>query len=924
MRCISFICLSGLFLFLHAGCKQGAFLSTRFENFTAYYNRFYNAQDAFREGVKSIERSRQEINRDEYITLFVNADARGGSFEKVIKKSADLLRAYPRSKWVDDAILLIGKAYYYQGEYVGAEQKFNEVVQSEGPLQDEARFWLARTLIASRSYEEAGDLLRTALERPSTSEKWAGQMRLALGELYVRQKNWTAAATALERGVQRTVERELTARAYFLLGQVYETLTEYEKSARAYRAVTGLKPSYELIYAASMAEAEVSGLKVRPDLGLNILKRLAKDDKYYKQRGEINLLKGRILAKRGEVQEAYNVFYTLLYDKNANATNIRGKVHYAMGQMFRDQVKDFKRAGAHFDTSATSLRTNIGEGAKMFTPSAIMDASKLSSTFKGFNKTAIRVHEIDSLLWVAGLNRKGFDSLMTIARQRKEKEQLALQAEAERRQAEAQFQAGNQSRLNNTAALTRPGESMPGGFLGHLDPVRVQQGKNDFKQKWGERPLMPNWRRKAAIGSLNTAGTAKNDSLRNAQREAALAQAKKGVIVIDTSAVPRTVSHKQKLVFERADKRYELGNTLFLSLNMPDSAAVWYRLVIDDEKNTPVAQRAYFALAELQRSMKDTNTSNRLYQLIIDQFPDSDFAVQARERLGLPSAVNATLRDTTQISAQIYRAGYEKWEAKQYRAAINQFLELVQRYPQSKLVPQALLATGRTYTEWALVDGKDLWAEIPFERLVRVAKDTIKTGLQTTPKEEVGPTAVEKPNETVVPLQVPPKEGNEDAPINRAVKEGDEAPVRRPPSSPPVAIGTKPTDVTKPKDILEAPLTLENLYDRLGVQFGASPYGKEAIVLKKALLAHKPIPKTTQAKPDSVQTKPLLEAAKPAPEPAKPVQAGDGGDAPIARKPVNRVTPIKEEEEVPISPKPPVAKPNLPSPTKDQAPERDQ
>ncbi|RMF57303.1 MAG: hypothetical protein D6746_11295, partial [Bacteroidetes bacterium] len=140
-----------------AGCGSSSFLGRRVDNFTAYYNTFYNARKAYERGVKSLERDNVPVDRTRYLPVFSDPDRapRSQDFADAIKKSADVLRDHPTSKWADDALLLIGKSYFYQQNYVGAEQKFREVIDLGSDLEDEARFWLARTLIASQAYDEA-------------------------------------------------------------------------------------------------------------------------------------------------------------------------------------------------------------------------------------------------------------------------------------------------------------------------------------------------------------------------------------------------------------------------------------------------------------------------------------------------------------------------------------------------------------------------------------------------------------------------------------------------------------------------------------------------------------------------------------------------------------------------------------------------
>src|SRR5690606_14844440 len=110
-------------LFLVAGCSSNSFVGRRYDNFTAYYNTFYNAKNAYDRGVENLEQQDQPVDRNRYLPLFSAFTARsagGQAFNNAIEKSADVLREHPNSKWVDDALLLIGKSYFQLQNYVGA------------------------------------------------------------------------------------------------------------------------------------------------------------------------------------------------------------------------------------------------------------------------------------------------------------------------------------------------------------------------------------------------------------------------------------------------------------------------------------------------------------------------------------------------------------------------------------------------------------------------------------------------------------------------------------------------------------------------------------------------------------------------------------------------------------------------------------
>jgi hypothetical protein len=69
----------------------------------AFYNTFYNAKASYREGMKLKEQNQ-------------NTQARA-KFDKAIEKSALVIKQWPKSRWVDDALFLVGTSYYQVGQY---------------------------------------------------------------------------------------------------------------------------------------------------------------------------------------------------------------------------------------------------------------------------------------------------------------------------------------------------------------------------------------------------------------------------------------------------------------------------------------------------------------------------------------------------------------------------------------------------------------------------------------------------------------------------------------------------------------------------------------------------------------------------------------------------------------------------------------
>ena len=699
-----------VFLTSTSGCA--ALLGSRYNNFRAYYNTFYNAKKAFREGEESIEQNTQRVNRTRFISVFLTqgSNSRGPNpqFELAIEKSADLLRERPDSKYADDALLLIGKAYFYQQNYVGAQGKFEETIAAAEALEqfhlaDEARFWLARTLTASESYDDAMTVLEEGLARENLREKWRARMQLAKGELLVQQRDWLPAAEALVPGIDLVDDSDIAGRAQFLLGQVYEAAGEFELAAQAYHDVERHRPIYELAYAAQLNEALVLGLDVGDtEAGLEAIRRMRRDDKNFQNRAEVELVYARLLSVAGNRTEANERFQELLYGDDFRSNAVRGETYYHYGQFFESSATDYVRASAYYDTAATNIREEPSR-EELITRTALTGIQRKAEVYRTFAGIATQIVEKDSLLRLGQMSEAEFSAAIAsieearLAEWREEQERIA------QRRAEQGFGSGPvvlDPGLGDGGRGEGEGGTIDAGYLNYLDPARVQDGMAIFQSFWGDRPLAPNWRRQSALTAA--AAAVVNDG--GEQTTTTDTGTSGGPPPLDLSNVPRTSEAQQDMRAERAQLRYELGNVFFLSLVQPDSAAFWYQRVINEDADNAVAVRALYALAEVHRADGRNEQADDIYRQVIERAPESELAANAREVLGIPQPVTND-SNVNERAESAYAGAYELWVGERFQEAFTAMLVLGDAgVSSSDIAPRALLAATEVYTDWAEAD----------------------------------------------------------------------------------------------------------------------------------------------------------------------------------------------------------------------------
>ena len=121
------------------------------DNFTTYFNLYYNASELFQKAEKQITEQKKDIFSTEPATI---PAAAGADLQKVIEKCSNILQFSPNSSYVEDALMMLGKSFYYQKNYLKGRRKFEELISSQ-PNSDyvlEASLWIGKCDMRLRNY----------------------------------------------------------------------------------------------------------------------------------------------------------------------------------------------------------------------------------------------------------------------------------------------------------------------------------------------------------------------------------------------------------------------------------------------------------------------------------------------------------------------------------------------------------------------------------------------------------------------------------------------------------------------------------------------------------------------------------------------------------------------------------------------------
>ncbi|WP_138430379.1 tetratricopeptide repeat protein [Fodinibius saliphilus] len=676
--------LSLLMVFITA-C--GGTLKSSWLNFRAYYNTYYNAEQSFRVGLTKVQEQPVQINPEELVRIHPPTVQAGNSnFKEAIDKSARILRKFRDSKWLDDALLLIGKSYYYRHEYYRAKQKFEELRNAtDSPeMIQKAIIWKGRTLLDLQQYSNGISFLETEVSQ--YPQNWSvvrqGEIRTLLAQHYAMQSDWSRAEVTLSKAITYLEEKKIRGRSYFLYGQILEKLERYGEAFYAYSLVPKYFPSFEYVYWAGVKQGDVARKQANFSQALSIYAKLRRDDKNYDRIEKLNYKIARTLEMQGAISAAEKSYKELL-SQNAITQTLKGKVYYRLGKIYSENYEKFNVAAAYFDSSATvGSQNEIGQNR--------LSAETLADAYGEYTRLRNKVEHADSLLWLGSLSAEELNSVVAELKEQKRQE---IRAERENKKTEKLV---NQS--INTSGSNKETRSSIHGFLNYQNNEFIQQGKREFRIIWGNRPLADNWRRIQALGRVDSEQNTAIGS--NDNRTAGSRRVSDGITVnIDLEAIPKSSEAQKKLKEEKATALYELGNLLFVNLGMPDSASTYFRDVIKSEVNSDLRPQAMYSLYEIYNSEDRTDSLKYWGNRILVEYPQSRYAYMVRSDRG--NTQESFVEDS---SSAMLKKEYQRLVSSKKKVVPGKLRNLALKNRSSEIAPYIYYHAIEEYARRALVE----------------------------------------------------------------------------------------------------------------------------------------------------------------------------------------------------------------------------
>lgn len=697
-----------------AGCS--ASLQSTWSDFNAYFNTYYNAVTYFEQGMDEVEQHDPGLNPERPIRVHPEPPRVGQDhFTNAIETSADILRFHPDSRFVDQALYMIGVSYYHMHRFYTAQQHFNELYNTarDPEYRQKAVLWLGRVVMELGHKTEGIMLLSEELNRPET--RWNPELRaethLVLAQLYAMREDWQDAESHLATARDDALNPRYAQRAQFLQAQL---LYRAGHTARALQAFsqTAEQTVHEpdVHYYAKRKMAEMARHHGIYQWAYDHLYDMSRSERYVSQQADIAFQIGRTLQLSGEHEEAEAEFTALLRNPHYDPGRVTlAQTYHAMAEIYREHHQDLTTAAAYYDSAASHVddRERLPAG---------LDPQLYAEAYGRYAELRHEAAHQDSLLWLASLSPERLDSVVAQVRERKYEQLQREQQEQQDRQARQQHAPTSRNR-QQVQEMDQAVDDVDGGFLHHRNPAEQSRMRQSFEAIWAGRPLVDHWRRSEAVRHAaiepEAAGEEPDEQLEQqleefeARQEAVEQdgeqQERQEValedIEVDLGDVPFEQQKQVEVRRRIAEAEYSIGNVYFLTLDMPGRALEQYRKVIDRFPESEVAGRARYSLSEVYRELGDMDRAEEEARALVANRPDSRFAERLVERYGLHD-----LREAQGSPS----AGRNEDERQAYhrvmKALGDDHLEnarllkgFVRRIPDSRHAPDVLFAAVHEY-----------------------------------------------------------------------------------------------------------------------------------------------------------------------------------------------------------------------------------
>ena len=712
--------LLGLTVLTLSSCstQKNTWATRSFHQTKVKYNILYNGNVAYEEGLKAI----RDANTDDYsqvlylypVSNHTAAEASKAQMDKTIDKCRKCIKLHtikakpkrnpkkandPKYKlWYQSeefnanmtlAWVRLGEAEFHKGDFLGAVSTFNYIInhyQNDPDMIAQCQLWIARAYAEMGWQYEAEDMLNR-VQIDALSRKHAKLYSAVKADVLLKGAHYHEAIPFVKIALPHEQRKIYRPRFAYVLGQLYELENNRSEAVQAYKKVVRLAPPTEMEFNARLRIAELGGRN-----SLRQLRTMSKQSKFKDRLDQIYGAMGNVYLQDHDTIKALEMYEKAIAEAT-QAGSAKAAVLVKAGDLYYER-QDYVKAQPCYREAVTILTAENDQYARVQKCSEVLDELIVAYSQAQLQDSLQRLSHMTEEEQAAIVDKLIADLIAT------EKADSAKQAQQAR---EASRDEGPRS--VNTANMLGGGGAQKGEWY-FYNPQLIKQGQQEWRRKWGNRPLEDNWRRQnKQVVIHDDMGASLNDENDSTALSGDSTQQSRPRLETD--------NHKPAYYLQqipRTEQDYAVSDSLWREAMV--ALYYIYRDKVEDE-----------ALAEETLRALDERFGNHPSVRAIHE----DEALRA---LRHDDAYIARMRKMIEEQDSLYASTYSAYTQGHYADVKRNTAYAEEHFPQSPLIPRFLflnaVGTARTDGQEAFTaELQRLVSNYPESEMGAIAKDML-------------------------------------------------------------------------------------------------------------------------------------------------------------------------------------------------------
>jgi tetratricopeptide (TPR) repeat protein len=652
--------------------KKNTFVRRTYHNLTSHYNVYWNGMDNLRQGTKEYHAGLKD-NYALILPVFQYGDKASASkisqyADVAIKKASKAINKHSMTfnrkeyvRWIDDAYLLIGKAYFYKQDYPMARRTFEFVIKTYNynDIKYEAMLWQARANIQIGDFNRAEpmlDMLQSKINKGDAPQKYETELNLVYGQFFIMQKNYDAAVPYINRALELNPTSAMRTRCNFILAQINQLNGELNEASVKYAYVIKHAKSYDMEFNAKINMAQCYDAKTGDrEFIVKKLTKMLKDDKNKDFQDQIYYALAHIAIKDADTLNAIEFYKKSV--ANSRTNNYQKAISsLELADIFFGTL-DYMIAQAYYDSTMQFLPKDYPNYKEL---------SKRTLTLTDLVKNLQVIQRQDSLQKLATMpedqRNKVIDQIIA-----------KIIAEEMKKQREEQERRESQNFLGQgMGEETMSGGSTTGRWY-FYNPTTMSNGFSTFMRKWGRRKLEDNWFLTDKIAVTFDTEPQPQDSVPGAPGDSIadgkkiLAKSKnpkeRAFYLPDIPFTKEKVQESNDMIIEAY---YQAGFIFVEGLGDYGNATETFTTLLDRFPENKYKIQTAYELWQLYNHLQNQPKSDQYKNQILTLYPESDYA-KLLVNPNYYKEINARQSE----ASRLYNDTYKAFTNQQYYMVIN-------------------------------------------------------------------------------------------------------------------------------------------------------------------------------------------------------------------------------------------------------------